>query len=88
MNISKNNFYLNNFNEKNNINNGSDFELLDTASNENIIYKDEYLISLYKTKINITIENLKCFYLSSFSRATEIRMGLRFTMSFNDPVPR
>ena len=64
MNISKNNFYLNNFNEKNNINNGSDFELLDTASNENIIYKDEYLISLYKNKINITIENLKCFYLS------------------------
>ena len=65
MNVNNNNFYLNNFNEKNDdIKYGPDFELLDNVTNENIKPKEEYLITLYKNKININNENLKCFYLS------------------------
>ena len=78
--INKNNFYLNNFNDKNDLKYDPDIELLDNTSNENIIQKDEYLISLYKNKIKITNENLKCFYLSL------LLCGLIYTIYFLDVI--
>lgn len=77
-NINENNFYLNNFNEKNDIKYEPEFELLDSTSNENIKHKDEYLVTLYKNKIKITNDNLKCFYLSL------LLCGLIYTIYFLD----
>ena len=69
---NENNFHLNNFNEKNDINYEPDLELLNRKSNE--------IITLYKNKIQIKSDNLKCFYLSL------LLCGLIYTIYFLDVI--